>query len=38
MFVLENPETNGQTVDWPMCVFFVLLLKMDNMLVVCELC
>ena len=38
MFVLDNPETNGRTIDWPMCVVFVLLLKMDNMLVVCELC
>ena len=38
MFVLGNPETKCWTVDWPMCVVFVLLLKMNNMLILCKLC
>ena len=38
MFVLGSSEPNFRTVDWPMYVAFVLLLKMNNMLVVCKLC
>ena len=30
--------TDCRNVDWSMCAAFVLLLKMNNMLVVCELC
>ena len=36
--VLGSSETDCRTVDWPMCAVFVLLLKINNMLVVCELC
>ena len=38
MFVLGTSETNCRTVDWSMCNVFVLLLKMNNMLIVCKLC
>ena len=34
---LGSYETDCRTVDWPMCAAFVLLLKMNNMLVVCKL-
>ena len=39
MFVLGSFETNYRIVDLPMCaVFGVIAKKMNNMLVVCELC
>ena len=38
MFVLGSSETNCRTIDWPMCAIFLLLLKMNNMLIVCKLC
>ena len=36
--VLGSFGTNWWAVDWPMCAVFLLLLKMNNMLVVCEFC
>ena len=38
MFVLGSFGTNCRTVDWLTCAIFVLLLKMNNMLVACNLC
>ena len=36
MFVLDSSETDCRTINWLMCVVFVLFLMTNNMLIVCK--